>query len=286
MVHPDQLHFKPLVKNGKVQTVLGYLLGGAKQPFYIRETWWLPDGDPLFIDITQNPDCQPKDPIVILSHGLCGSSHSDYLLRLTNLLYDQRFNILRVNLKGAGHNDTVYAKGLYTAGSSNDLMQVCRYAKKRWPHSPLFVVGYSLSGNILLKALGEHPNLMARLVDKAISVCPPADLAASSARINRWENRLFERYFVDLAIKRAIKRHQAFPDLGDLPDINKDDSLFTFDNLYTAPQAGFDSAETYYYLASALRYIDHIKVPTHILIALDDPFIDNTALLSKSLPIQ
>ena len=46
-----------------------------------------------------------------------------------------------------------------------------------------------------------------------------------------------------------------------------------FDELYTAPRAGFSDAADYYRRSSSAPFIGRITLPTLILTARDDPFI-------------
>ena len=59
-------------------------------------------------------------------------------------------------------------------------------------------------------------------------------------------------------------------DLGKLERIR---TVRDFDETYTAPHFGFESAEDYYHRASAMRVVDRIRVPALIISSEDDPFV-------------
>jgi hypothetical protein len=143
----------------------------------------------------------------------------------------------------------------------------------RWsPSSPLGLLGFSLGGNIVLKLAGEaagDPIPGLRLV---LAAAPPIDLARCSEMIARPQNRLYELHFLKELLGQVRLRRRHFPDL---PRIRFPQplTLRVFDDLYTAPSAGYDGVDDYYHRASSLPYISRIAVPTLILTARDDPFI-------------
>ena len=280
----NHAQFTPAIKSGKIQTILASIIGSNKVPPYHREHVKLPDGDRLLIDISQPKDWQLGDPTVVLMHGLCGCSRSDYILRMADLFLKENLRVVRVNLRGQGDEHRIYAKKIYHAGCSDDLKQVLTYLSAQAPDSKNIVIGFSISGNILLKLLGEMKDEAKTLVDYAIAICPPMDLAKCAEVINEPRNHAFQRYFLKLLIEMVEKRHKMYPELGPVPMLNKHIPLYVFDDQYTSIQAEFDSADEYYEQCSSIKVIDQITVKTDILLSLDDPFVDNTKIMALNLP--
>lgn len=175
------------------------------------------------------------------------------------------------------------ARKVYHCGQSDDLFPVLKQFKWKNPDSPFTVVGFSLGGNIGLKAAGENPSEFSELVDQLIGLCPATDILTAVRLLGLPENKIYEQHFIRCLKTQLAERYRHFPDLPvvELPDLF---SLFEFDQLFTAPQCGFRSALDYYRHASASRVIPNITTRTEILFAADDPFIDWTALNGLTLP--
>ena len=65
---------------------------------------------------------------------------------------------------------------------------------------------------------------------------------------------------------------ECFPDTF-IPSV-KSKTILEFDEVYTAPVAGCKNADDYYSTCSAKHFLEDINVPTTILCAMDDPFVD------------
>src|SRR5688500_14272204 len=145
----------PLLYNPHVQTVLGNLLRWTRDRLPARtDTVPLPDGDALAVHDTCPPTWSEGDPIVVLLHGLGGCHQSSYMRRMANRLTALGLRTARVDLRGAGAGVTL-ARRFYNAGCSDDIRAVLQQLAGRHPEAPLFVVGFSLGGNIALKLAGE-----------------------------------------------------------------------------------------------------------------------------------
>ena len=137
----------------------------------------------------------------------------------------------------------------------------------------LSLFGVSLSGNILLKYLGESPNSVPSQVVQAIAVNPPMDLAASVKTLGGRINRMYDRHFVGSLTRHLVERQRLRPD-APMPDMSKlPRTLFEFDDWYTAPMSGFPDAPTYYAKCSATQFVPQIKTPTTIITSNNDPMV-------------
>ena len=279
----NQLYFKPLIKNATLQTILGGALGRAKVPKYFREYVNISENDKLLLDISTPKNWNQFDYSVVMIHGLCGCSESEYLLRMTNLFLEINLRVIRVSLHGQGDSLKLHSKSIYHGGSSVDIEKVFRYIANKTPNSPMIGIGFSLSGNIILKMLSKIKSTMP-LLDYVISVCPSLDLKDSSKRINKGANKIFEKYFIKLCIKMAERRFHEFDEIKNIPDLNKKMSLYQFDDIYTSREAGYKNADDYYKAASSINTLDSITIKTDILVALDDPLIDNRKVLKLDVP--
>jgi predicted alpha/beta-fold hydrolase len=138
--------------------------------------------------------------------------------------------------------------------------------------SPITLFGMSLSGNILLKYLGEAGTTVPRSVRAALVANPPIDLSRSVRTLTRPLNRGYDRHFTKLLIEHVRRQTELRPDFAPLPRVLPK-SLYDFDDRYTAPQGGYADAEEYYAAASAISRVSSITLPTTIVTTADDPLV-------------
>jgi predicted alpha/beta-fold hydrolase len=213
-----------------------------------------------------------RQPTIVLWHGIEGSSSSVYMLAMAEKGFRAGFNIIRMNLRNCGGTEHLTST-LYHGGLSEDLRAVTNELIERDRLSEIFVVGFSLGGNLVLKFAGEFGSEPPREVSAVCAVSPSVDLAASADTIRQGTNRLYQRDFLRRMRKRIKIKHKLFPELYDLSEIGSVRTIRDFDEQFTAAAHGFANADDYYYRASAIRVMDQISLPTLIIHAQDDPFI-------------
>lgn len=261
----------PWARGGNLQTLAGYLLPSPKQiPHTKLHHVALPDGDRLALCENLPKHSTPRG-VLLLLHGLGGHADSAYMLRIAARFLAQGWITFRLNHRGAGQGRGL-ARGLYHAGKSDDLACVMRDMSALHPNLPLVAAGFSLSGNMLLKYLGETWQTPPANLCGAIAVSPPIDLAMSSQAIRRRSNRLYDLRFVRLLMSAMRERYADFTDYPTYA-LERVATVYDFDRFITAPHHGFASAEDYYQRNSAQQFLPSITVPTAIIASSDDPFI-------------
>ena len=273
----------PLFRGGHVQTIAGAYLANLEIPQTqsVERVVSLTDGDSLLLmDDTPATGWEANGDVAILLHGVCGSSESTYIRRLSAKLQQRGVRTFRVNMRGCGPGRGL-AKNLYHAGRSEDLQAVVDTVRSLCPESKVKLCGFSLGGNILLKWLGESPEIARSLVDKAIAVNPPVCLSTCTKSIGRIAFGWYDRYFANLLYRQLL---HAF-------DKNLDQSRFPlpkrvvdFDEMFTAPRNGYLSAQEYYESCAAAQFVPQIRVPTLIISAQDDPLVPARTLSEITLP--
>lgn len=232
----------------------------------------LPDGDRLCVIENRPCSWQTGNRIVVLVHGLTGSSASKDVVRLCRKLVEHGLLTMRVNLRGCGPGFGL-ARNLYHSGRSEDLREVIRWLAQSFPTSPVTQVGISLGGNITLKMAGEDgPDGVGRL-DSIVAVSAPIDLAACARRMEDPDFRFFDQYFVGVLRKHVARLHRHFPDLPSI-EFPETLTLRQFDDLYTAPRCGFRDAADYYARSSSGPLLPQIHYRSLVLCAADDPVVD------------
>ena len=264
-------HFEPhpLFSGGILQTIIGsQFTGTAKLPQ--RASHKVSLGGNSGLVMYELLSGKNNKPLVLLAHGMGGYSESGYMRRVAQKLWSRGFGVFMMNHRGSGAGMGMSDR-LWNGGSSDDLEKAVHYIIKRYPRRPLLIAGFSLSGNILLKYLGEGRRIPSN-VHGAFAVNPPVDLKASSLELSYGRfSDLFNRYYMGMINRQCSALIQCFPKAF-LPPGNMK-TIHEFDTLYTAFAAGYRDVEEYYEKCSARQFLRQIVVPTTILSACDDPFV-------------
>jgi len=274
----------PFLKGGRRQTVAAVLWPQYRDitPTSSFEVL-LDDGDRLKIMENRPEHWKNGNRIVLLVHGLTGCYQSNYTVRICRKLLNQGALVVRANLRGCGPGFGLAVKP-YHSGRSEDIRDVIIALKNRHPDSPISLVGFSLGANISLKLAGEDGATPTGNLDSVVAISPPIDLASCARRLCHKKNRFFDQYFVNRLKKEIAAKEKKFPNL-EKTKLPEQMTLNDFDDLYTAPQCGYNSAEDYYQKCSSKRVIDKITIPSLILCSHDDPIIDTSqfqAIASRS----
>ncbi len=258
---------------GHLQT-LWPLLGPGPAPAYRRQRWEIPDGDFIDLDWLDGP---AGSPLVVLFHGLEGSSRSHYAQALMAHLGRIGWTGVVPHFRGCSGVPNRLPRA-YHSGDSVEIGWILQRLREGMePHRPLFAAGVSLGGNALLKWLGGGPQA-GGIVQAAAAVCPPLDLTLSGHALGRGLNRLYTANFLRSLKPKALAKIARHPGLADPAAIRWARNLYEFDDAYTAPVHGYLDADDYWRRASSRPDLRRIRVPTLLLCARNDPFIPPEAL--------
>ncbi|HTY98524.1 MAG TPA: hydrolase [Rhodocyclaceae bacterium] len=258
---------------GHAQTVYPLLIK-ALPPAYRRERWDTPDGDFIDLDWLDGDDASP---LVLLFHGLEGSSASHYATALMAALGTRGWTGVVAHFRGCSGEPNRLPRA-YHSGDSDEIDWVLHRLRRRFPDRRIWSAGVSLGGNALLKWLGERDGEARRVIDAAAAICAPVDLTACGHNLSRGFNRVYGRYFLQTLKKNATEKLARFPGLFDGDRLARADSLYEFDDTVTAPLHGFLGADDYWRRASAKPWLGGIRVPTLMLNAANDPFLPAAVL--------
>lgn len=272
----------PLFSGSHGQTIIGSCFHWQIEPNSITRFVELPDGDKLALEVTTPNDWDEKGITVVMIHGLCGSHKSAYLIRMTKKLAQKGIRCIRLNLRGCGSGKG-HARQIYHSGRSDDVLCALNDLVKDHPNTKFVLLGFSLGGNIVLKLLGEMNSHAKGLIKQVIAISPPIDLYESVKVLHEPPNRFYERYFIRLLKQDVRYRHKIFPDLPKIK-FPKEMSFYEFDELYTAPQAGFKNAMDYYEKCSSKPLVPEISIDCKVLFSEDDPIISSSPLEEDILP--
>lgn len=262
---PVPVDFNPFpgLSSPHVQTILAGFAPAGEPPPSISRIISLQDGDALCCEISTPPSWMPQDRTIILIHGLGGCHSASYMVRFSRKLYQMGYRAIRFNMRSCGSGRGL-AKLPYHGGLTDDVHHVLKVLKDEIPTSPITIIGYSLGGNIALKLASELGECHSDLVDAAIAVCPPINLAETAELMERPVNHLYNRYYMHHLEKFTKEWTEGKPF----------STIYEFDRIVTAPRWGFESPSAYYKASSSYDKLAKIQFPCHILLAADDPFIN------------
>ena len=251
--------------NPHLQTIWPYLFRFSPDTDYRRERLELKDGDFLDIDWLE-PD--KTSAIVLVVHGLGGSSQSHYVRGLVAELATAGLRSAVMHHRGCSGEPNRLPRS-YHGGDKEDIDAVVRCIRAREPRTPLFAVGYSLGGSMLIHWLSVNHHILTA----ACAVSPPLQLAVGAERMERGLSRIYQKHLVSemkTLLERKIRTVSLPVDISTLDQVR---TFRQFDDMVTAPLHGFRDAEEYYTLCSPRRILHEIRTNTLIVHAADDPLM-------------
>lgn len=255
--------------SGHWQTIIPALFRRVPVLTRQHERLELDDGD--FLDLQWHR--QGRDKLVILSHGLEGSANATYIQGMARALSADGWDVLAWNCRSCS-GEMNRLKRFYHSGVSDDLKAVVDHALTVHHATEVALIGFSLGGNVTLKYLGEECDRVSKRLIAGVAFSVPCDLASSSKELGKWLNRkLYMRQFISSLIRKVEMKSQSM-DLGlDLSGLSGIKTFKDFDDRFTAPLHGFESAEDYWERASSRPLLTKIRIPTLLAQAANDPFL-------------
>lgn len=273
----------PLLKNGHVMTIVSAF---AQRRFDIpaaeaRRFQVDPDSR-LLGHCHWHPGKSKSTPVLVIVHGLEGSSDSNYSRGIAEKAFHQGFHVLRLNQRNCGGSEAL-TPTLYNSGMSGDYRAVFEELSSGDGFEQIFFVGYSMGGNLVTKMAGEFASAAPKGLRAVCAVCPALDLAVCADALERWDNYAYQRHFVSGLMSRYARKQQLFPHLystNGLPPIR---TVRQFDDFIIAPRFGYRDAQDYYESVSAKRVAAQIRVPFLMITAQDDPFVPYASFLAAKI---
>jgi predicted alpha/beta-fold hydrolase len=267
----------PLWYRGRhLQTLWGPLLRNRRPPPLRRERLETADGD--FIDLDWLPDAPGAAPVLLILHGLEGSSRSHYARGLLREAARLGWQAAVLHFRSCS-GEVNRLPRLYHSGETADLDWVVGRLRERAPACRLGLVGISLGGNVALKWLGERGDAAPPEVVAAAAISTPFDLAACARVLDRGFNRaVYTASFLrTMKAKIRAKAHLYDGRLDTAPALRAR-TFAEYDRFFTAPLNGFADERDYWTRASSGPFLEGIRRPTLLINAINDPFMPGSAL--------
>ena len=268
---------------GNLQTIWPALFGrrcDGPLPAYRRERWNAPDGDFIDVDFVDSP-VGGQRPLLVLFHGLEGSSRSHYAEAFAAFAAAQGMAFAVPHFRGCS-GEINLAPRAYHSGDYEEIGWVLSRLRAQHDASgggPLLVAGVSLGGNALLRWAEEAGDEAGKVASAVASISAPLDLAAGGHAIGRGFNRVvYTRMFLSTMKPKALAKLTQHPGLFDRERLVAARDLHEFDNVFTAPLHGFRDADDYWKRGSAKPHLSAIRIPALVVNATNDPFVPAVSL--------
>ena len=268
----QQYHAPRWLIGGNAQTIWPALFSRrfhGPAPSFTRARWTTPDGD--FIDVDWQGD-DPTRPLLVLFHGLEGSSASHYAQAFAHRARESGWRFAVPHFRGCS-GELNLAPRAYHSGDFEEIGWML--ARIRSQHQgAIAAVGVSLGGNALLRWAEEAGDAAGAIAKAVCAVSSPIDLAAGGHAIGTGFNRhVYTRMFLRSMKPKALRKLAQHPGLFDRNKLLAARTLYEFDDVFTAPLHGFKGTDDYWLRGSAKPHLNRIRIPTLVLNARNDPFV-------------
>lgn len=259
---------------GHVQTIYPFFFLRRKPPPYRRERWDTPDGD--FIDLDWTPG-RADAPLVVLFHGLEGSSASHYACALMRAVSHRGWRGVVVHFRGCSGEPNRLGRA-YHSGDAPEIAWILGRMRGLNANMYVFAAGVSLGANALLKWLAREGAGARAVVNAAAAVSAPLDLMVAGDRLGQGFNRAYGNLFLGSLRAKSLAKLEQFPGLYEARAVRRARTLRQFDDVVTAPLHGYRDADDYWTRASSKQDLKRIESPTLIVHARNDPFLPGAFL--------
>jgi len=273
----------PLLKNGHAMTIVSA---------FVPRRFAIPPAEARLFQVDPEsrvlahchwqPGKRKDAPVIIIVHGLEGSSDGNYVRGIAEKAFHRGFHVVRVNQRNCGGTEAL-TPTLYNSGMSADYRAVFEELSNSDGFEQIFFAGYSMGGNLVTKMAGEFGAAVPKALCGVCSVCPALDLAACADALERTENYLYQRRFVSGLMSRYARKHELFPERYPIRGLPQVRTVRQFDDVITAPQFGYRDAQGYYENVGAKRVAAQVRVPMLIITAQDDPFVAYASFLAAGV---
>src|SRR5260370_5878277 len=175
----------PLLKNGHTMTIVAAFLRRRFVLEHEEERCFQVDADSKILGHCHWQEGKDRDtPVLVLVHGVEGSSASSYMLGIAEKAWRRGFHVIRLNQRNCGGTELL-TPTLYNSGMSSDYRAVFEELSSGDGFSRIFIVGYSMGGNLVTKMAGEVGGARPKERRGVAAVCPSINLAACADELER-----------------------------------------------------------------------------------------------------
>lgn len=270
MPQQDSNYAPPILfRNGHFSTIYSGIIRSVNGVVQNRERIALSDGD--FLDLDWSYAQSKSKKLVVLLHGLEGDAQRPYITGSAKILNQNGYDCCAVNFRGCSGEPNIKYRS-YHSGATEDLMDILDHILSTRDYKSIFLKGFSLGGNLLLKYLGEGNQIPTELKG-AVAVSVPCNLHDSCKQLLSTKNILYAIRFKGNLLEKLRQKQAMFPEKISNADIKKIKTLMDFDDAYTSKAHNFKNALDYYEQCSSLQFLPNITVASLIINAKNDSFL-------------
>lgn len=263
-----------------MQTIWPALLSrraSTNRPQYRRQRLNTPDGDFVDVDwLDKGPGAVTSDTLLVLFHGLEGSSRSHYAEAFADYAAQNGMDYVVPHFRGCSGEINLGPRA-YHSGDFEEVgwfLETLKALHAARGGKQMIAVGISLGGNALLRWAEERGDSASMFAKAVAAVSSPIDLAAGGRAIGEGFNRqIYTRMFLRSMKPKALQKLAQHPGLFDRHALMAARDLYAFDNVFTAPLHGFKNTDDYWLRASAKQHLRQIRIPALVVNAMNDPFV-------------
>ena len=265
--HPP---YRPLLRNGDLQTIAAryWPTPFRGRQWLCEEKYFQTSADVKVLAHWDTRRGKQAAGTIVAVHGLTASSEAHYMLRLSQAALEAGLSVVRLNVRNCGGTEHL-SPTLYHSGLTEDLHSVVEQLAPR----PLVLAGFSMGGNMVLKAAGEWGGQPPSHVKGVCGMSAPIRLGQCSRHLGLPRNRFYELRFLRQLRRTVRVKQRIMPRRFSSLLPGHANSIYEFDDQVTAPAFGFRDADDYYQQSSSSRFLEHIRIPALLIQAKDDPFI-------------
>ncbi|QSE96615.1 YheT family hydrolase [Fulvivirga lutea] len=255
------------MRNGHIATIVPSTFRKVEGVTYSRERIDTPDDDFLDLDWIK----RGNDQLVIISHGLEGSSNRPYMLGMAKYMSENGVDVLAWNCRSCSGEINRQAR-FYHHGATDDLETVVNHVLCQLNYKSIVLIGFSMGGSLTIKYLGENDS-RPKEVKGGIAFSIPVSLKSSVDQLTHSKTGFYKKRFLRKLEEKVKLKAETYPGLIEYDGFKDIKEFEDFDNKYTAPIHGFKDAQDFYKRASAGNYLPQVSVPLLICNAVNDPFL-------------
>lgn len=281
--NPPPFEPHPLLRNGHAMTIASA---------FVPRRFDIPRAESRFFQVDAEsrllghchwqPAKRKGVPVLVVVHGLEGSSDSNYVRGIAEKAFLRGFHVVRMNQRNCGGTEAL-TPTLYNSGMSSDYRAVFEELSMGDGFEQIFFAGYSMGGNLVTKMAGEFAADVPKALRAVCAICPALDLAACADALEHTDNFLYQRHFVKGLMLRYARKRKLFPGRYPQNGLVPIRTVRQFDDFITAPQFGYRDAQDYYDHVGAKRVAAQIRLPVLMITAKDDPFVPYAVFLAAKI---
>ena len=264
-----------LLKNPHLQTILASskirVLGTNPMRAVARERIIVTDVGTKLLGYHSEHPVQPAKGLAVFLSGWEGSADSTYILRCGKLLYHHGYNVFRLNFRDHGSSHHLN-NGIFYAVLLEEVYQAIAQVAAGDRNRPVFLIGFSLGGNFVLRILQKCVHSPIANLRHAVSISPVLNPKRSTQTID--EIAFIRRYFLAKWRRSLLKKQSLFPDLYDFSEVERLKTIEAVTDFLLAEYSDFESAQEYFNAYAVMgSAVADINIPATVITAADDPII-------------